>query len=183
MHSKPIARLRLRLALVAFALVAAQAGTAFAKKRGPQLIGYVNLQRAILEVEEGKRAKSALKSTFDVKKKKLEAKETKLIKLRDEIRKEASVKSDQALRERAFEFEKQRMELQEVFMREQKALQELEQDRLGEITKKMRGVIEAIGKGSGYSLILELQDSRLLYAKQHLDLTNEVIRKYNQKFP
>ena len=43
----------------------------------------------------------------------------------------------------------------------------------------MRKVIQKIGKSGRYSLILELQDARMLYAKPHLDLTNEVIRKYN----
>jgi Skp family chaperone for outer membrane proteins len=46
----------------------------------------------------------------------------------------------------------------------------------------MRGVIKEIGEQGGYTLILEVQDARLLYAKPHLDLTNEVIRKYNGKY-
>ncbi len=152
-------------------------------KKGTNLIGYVSLQRAILEVEEGKRAKEGLKSTFEEKKKSIKAEEQKLLKLRDEIRQEASVKTDSALRERAMEFEKKRYALQEQLMKEQKALQQLEQQELEKITAKMRKVIDQIGKAGGYTLILELQDARLLFAKPHLDLTNEVIRKYNSKHP
>jgi len=81
------------------------------------------------------------------------------------------------------EFEKKRYALQEQLMKEQKALQQLEQQELEKITAKMRKVIDQIGKAGGYTLILELQDARLLFAKPHLDLTNEVIRKYNSKHP
>ena len=35
---------------------------------------------------------------------------------------------------------------------------------------------------SVHTLILEVAESRLLFAKPHLDLTNEVIRKYNGKY-
>lgn len=155
------------------------ASGAAAEAGKPTVIGYVNLQRAILEVEEGKRAKESLKKTFEAKKKMIKAEEGKLIKLRDEIRAEASVKTDAALRQRALAYEKKRYELQEQLLKEQQELQLLEQKELAGITEKMRKVVDQIGKDGGYTLILELQDARLLYAKQHLDLTNEVIRKYN----
>ena len=147
-------------------------------------IGYVNLQRAILEVNEGKRAKARLQKTFEKKKDKIKSEEKKLLALRDEIQAQVAGQSaaalrDPAMRQRAMEFEKKRIEVQQALMKEQQELQSLEQKALLKITEKMRKVIKRIGKGGKYSLILELQDARMLYAKPHLDLTNEVIRKYN----
>lgn len=178
-----IGRRIITLAAALLVSVAAAPDAAAKPKNGDVVIGYVSLQRAILEVEEGKRAKEQLKTAFEGKKDIIKAEEAKLMKLRDEIRKEASVKTDDALRARALEFEKKRYALQEQLMKEQKALQALEQKELEKITAKMRTVIDKIGKGGGYTLILELQDARLLFAKQHLDLTNEVIRKYNASHP
>lgn len=173
--------LSIRTGLRLIALTVAMAGLVRASSAHAAglMIGYVDLQRAILEVDEGKRAKASLKKAFEKKKVKIKAEEEKLLKLRDEIRAEAAVKKDEEVRARAMDYEKKRLELQEALMREQKELQELEQKELAGITKKMRSVVEEIGKSGGYTLILELQDARLLYAKQHLDLTNEVIRKYN----
>jgi len=161
--------------------VALSANTAGAAKTE---IAYVNLQRAILEVNEGKRAKAKLQKTFEKKKDRIKIEEKKLLTLRDEIKAQVAgagseAMRDSAMRKRAMEFEQKRVSLQQALMKEQQELQQLEQKALLKITVKMRKVIQKIGKSGRYSLILELQDARMLYAKPHLDLTNEVIRKYN----
>jgi outer membrane protein len=163
---------------IVFALSASSASAAKTE------IAYVNLQRAILEVNEGKRAKAKLQKTFEKKKVRIKAEEKKLLILRDEIKAQVAgagqaAMKDEAMRKRAMDFERKRMMLQQGLMKEQQELQALEQKALLKITKKMRKVIQKIGKSGRYSLILELQDARMLYAKPHLDLTNEVIRKYN----
>jgi outer membrane protein len=143
-----------------------------------EVLGYVNLQRAILEVDEGKRAKEALKKTFEKKQADLQKKEQELKSLKDALERDAT-KDDPQTRQKRIEFQNKLLDLQQVFVKEQQELQQLEQKELSAITAKMRKIIEDIGKTGGYTLILEIQDSRLLYAKAHLDLTNEVIRKYN----
>jgi outer membrane protein len=149
-----------------------------AEAQGETRIGYVNLQRAILEVDEGKKAKSALKATFDEKQKRLSAKEAELAKAKDVLDKETDPNNPET-RKKIVEFQGKLGELRETFMKEQQDLQKQEQAQLGQITAKMRKVIDKLGKARGYTLILEVQDSRLLFAKPHLDLTNEVIREYN----
>ena len=47
------------------------AGEAKTDKKGELLIGYVDMKRAIIEVEEGRRAKAALAKTFEIKQKAL----------------------------------------------------------------------------------------------------------------
>src|SRR4051794_5115606 len=71
------------------------------------LIGYVNVQRAIVEVEEGKRAKDALKATFEKKQKALSDKETQLKKLKDDIDKAGN---DPASAQKKQEFQSKLME-------------------------------------------------------------------------
>src|SRR5207237_568677 len=125
----------------------------------------------------GKRAKESLRKTFDEKQKKLSLQEAELKKMKEAIEKESVVKDDAATRQKKQEFQEKLMALQQVFMKEQQELQAEEGKQLSEITDKMKKVIAEIGEQGGYTLILEIQDSRLLYAKAHLDLTNEVIRK------
>lgn len=144
-------------------------------------IGYVNLQRAILEVEEGKRAKNSLRAEFERKQKELSQREAELKKLKDTLEREAGTKNDPSLNAKQLEFQNKLVELQQIFMKEQQALQASEQKELGAITTKMRKIIDGLGKQGSYTLILEGNDSRLLFAKPHLDLTNEVIRNYNSK--
>ncbi|MBK6684425.1 MAG: OmpH family outer membrane protein [Deltaproteobacteria bacterium] len=171
---------------VTIGVVVALASTFFrlapAQAADPQ-IGYVSLQRAILEVEEGKRAKDKLKKTFEKKQGELTKKEADLKALKDQIDSKSTVANeDDKTKAQKAEFQNKLMELQQTFMKEQQELQAQEQKELSGITERMRGVIKDIGNAGGYQLILEIQDSRLLFAKPHLDLTNEVIRKYNAKY-
>jgi len=82
----------LRLTAV-LALLAATAARAETK------IGFVDLQRALNEIEEGKSAKATLKSDFDAKQKQLDAKKTEFDKLRQDFEKQAVVMAEQARRD------------------------------------------------------------------------------------
>lgn len=167
-------------AIAATGLYAARLPEAAAQQKDT-LIGYVNMQRAILETEEGKRAKKQLKDTFDVKQKNLSDRENQLMKLKEQLEKEAQGKDDPEIRKKVLDFQNRLLELKQIYMKEQQELAETEQKQLGEITGKMKKIIEEIGAQGGYTIILEMSDSRLLFAKPHLDLTNELIRKYNSK--
>jgi outer membrane protein len=151
-------------------------------------IAYVSLQRAIVEVDQGKRAKKELSAKIDKKKKEFEGEKEKLKQMRDALQKEAeaaeaSVKNEAAIQaqmqDKLLEFERKKFEFQKAALEEEKKLKELEQKELQDITDKMRKLIGQMGKEGTWTLILELSEARLLYAKPHLDLTNELIRKYN----
>ena len=139
------------------------------------LIGYVDLQKAILKVEEGKAARAKLEKTLKAKQGQLTKKKESLEKLAKKLQNGSITAAERD------KLNKQRTELQEVFVKEQQDLQKLERETLGKIMTKMRKVIDGIGKRGGYSLILEVQGNRLLYAQDQLDLTNEVIRAYNKR--
>lgn len=147
------------------------------------LIGYVDLNRAIEAVEDGRRAKAELQETFKKKQAELSKREEELNELKKAIEAQMSVAAETPeTRAKMVEFETKRRELGQIFMKEQQELAQLEQKALAAIAAKMRAIVETVGKEGGYALILEISGNRLLYAKDHLDLTNEVIRKYNQKY-
>jgi outer membrane protein len=143
-------------------------------------IGYVNLARALTEVKEGKRAMARIKVTFEKKQTALLSQEAGLKSMKDQL--DAASASGSPDRAKMAEFEAKVMELQQLLYREQQELEQIKGKELAAIRKKMQKIIAKVGKSNGYTLILEIQESRLLYAKPHLDLTNEVIRKYNNKF-
>lgn len=148
---------------------------------GPN-IGYINLARALLEVEEGKRAMTRIKKTFDKKQAQLLEREKELKKMKDALDAQSVVnKADASNRAKQAEFETKVMELQQLLFKEQQELEVLKKKELETIRVKMQKVIESFGKKNGYTIILEIQESRLLYAKPHLDVTNEIIRRYNQR--
>lgn len=170
------------LRTVLFGLVLSTAVALAPSARAADVIGYVNLQRAILEVEDGKKAKARLKKTFEEKQAKLQKEEAELEKLRAQLEGADPETADDATKAKAIELQKRFLKLRQDLMNEQQDLKKLESEALSAITDKMRKVIAQMGKKGGYLMIMEAQESSLLFAKPHLDITNEVIRKYNAKY-
>src|ERR1051326_9123709 len=76
----------------------------------------VDVQRAVMETEDGLRAQATLKKFFDKRQQELDAKQNELQKQREEIEKQSKVLSQQALQKRMEDWQKQMLELQTVFV-------------------------------------------------------------------
>ena len=144
-------------------------------------MGYVDLQRALNEIEEGKAAKARLKAEFEQKQKVLDDKQADFTKLRGEFEKQAGVLADGPRRERQEELDKRFMELQSTFAQLQKELSERERDVTRGIFDKMGAIIRETAEAEGFTMVLEKNDAGILHASASLDLTNELIRKYNAR--
>jgi len=145
-------------------------------------IAYVDLQRALEETDEGKHAKSKLKADFEKKQKELDQRQEALKKKKADIDKQAPILTQDALQKKQQELQQEVVQLQETFMRLQKDLQEKEASETGRIFKKMKGVIAQIAQAEGVTFVLEA-NTGILYAPPSMDLTNELIRKYNASAP
>ena len=150
--------------------------------RAEQKIGYVDLQRALNEVEEGKSAKASLKRDFDEKQKQLDAKKTEFDRLQADLEKQAVVMSDAAKKERATELDRRARELQGLFVQLQKDLSDREREATKGIFDRMAGIVREIAEAEGFTIVLE-KGAGIVYAPVSLDLTNELIRKYNSRHP
>lgn len=166
-----------RIAIVAAAFAFTFAHVAHAEDNK---LGYVDLQRALNEVEEGAKAKSALKKEFDEKQKQLDSKQNELKALKEELDSRGSLMKPEIKQDKLNELQKKLMETQQTYFALQQELSKREQDATGEIFKKMSVIMQTMGEDQGYTLIVE--KSAVLYAKGALDLTNELIRRYNDAY-
>jgi len=169
-----------RTLLHAAALTVVAALYAFpAHARAEQKIAYVDLQRALNEIEEGKAAKANLKREFDQKQKMLDEKKAEFDKLRGEFEKQAMVMSEQARKDRQSELERKGGELQGFFVQLQKDLSEREREATRGIFDKMHAIVREIADAEGVSMVIQAE--ALVYATPSLDITNELVRKYNAR--
>ena len=143
-----------------------------------QKIAYVDLQRALEETDEGKKAKAKLKSEFERKQKELDGRQDELKKLKADLDKQQSILTKEALAQKQQDMQQKLVQLQETYMRLQKDLQEKEATETQRIFKKMKLIIGQIAQAEGVTYVLEA-NTGILYAPPSLDLTNELIRKYN----
>jgi outer membrane protein len=161
-------------------LLALAAGPALA--RAEMKLGYVDLQRALNEVDEGKSAKALLKRDFDEKQKQLDVKKAEFDKLQADAEKQAVVMSDAAKKEKANELDRRARELQGLFVQLQKDLSDREREATKGIFDRMAVIVREIAEADGVTMVFE-KGAGLVYAPQSLDLTNELIRKYNARHP
>ncbi len=149
--------------------------------RAEQKVGYVDLQRALNEVDEGKAAKALLKRDFDEKQKQLDAKKADFDRATAEFEKQSVVMSDQAKRDRGQDLDRRARELQALFMQLQKDLSDRERDATRGIFERMNSIVREIAESEGFTIVLE--KAGIVYAAESLDLTNDLIRRHNSRYP
>jgi outer membrane protein len=74
------------------------------------------------------------------------------------------------------------MEWQSMAMTLQQELAEQEARMLEKIYINCQGLVGSIAKEKGLDLVLIRDESTVLYAQSSLDITSEVIKRYNKKY-
>jgi outer membrane protein len=143
-------------------------------------IGYVDVQRAVQEVEEGKQARARLKSELDQKRANLDQKRANLEKMKADYDKQAPVLSEDAKRKKQEELQKAFIEAQNEAGQMQEELSGKEQEAMQNISKRLLAVVAEISDKENFSFVLD--KAALLYAPAASDITNEVVRRYNERF-
>ena len=88
-----------------------------------------------------------------------------------------------ARRDKQEQFERKRRDAARLMDDFQKELEKKEQALLQRVLQELSGVIDRVGKERGYYLIVEKRGASVLYASPDADLTDEVIRAYDQQAP
>ena len=164
--------------LIAFLL--ATIAFAAAARAQPLKLAYVDVQRAIQETEEGKAARSRLKSEFDQRRAQIDKKSADLEKMQQEYEKQAPVLSDEAKRKKQEDFQKALVEARKSAGDLQEDMNRQEQQAMGSILQRLQQVVAEIAERESLSFVMD--KGTLLYAPLPADITNEVVRRYNDRF-
>ena len=164
-------RLLFAVSLTLVTLLAAPAASAQMK------IAVVDMQRAVMETEDGLRMQATIKKLFDRRQNELNARQDELKRARDDIEKQAKVLSKEALDRRRAEWEQSMVELQGLFVEFNKELQKEESKHTQPILTRVQSVLRQLAAQDGYDAILER--NAVPYARTDLDITDRVIQRYN----
>jgi outer membrane protein len=143
-------------------------------------IGYVDVQRAVQEVEEGKQARARLKAELDQKRASLDQKRAALEKMKADYDKQVVTMSEDAKRKKQEELQKAFLEAQNEAGQMQEELSGKEQEAMQGISKRLLQVVAEVSDKEGFTFVLD--KAALLYAPAASDVTNEVVRRYNERF-
>lgn len=143
-------------------------------------VGIVDLMKTLNESDSGKKAKSDLEVLIKSKQSVLDEKGKEIEKLKADLEKQSSVLSAEAKKAKEDELERLLREYQRLVTDSQNEVKKRESDLTGGILKEMRAIVDKMGEDGGYTMILENADGLVLYSKKEINLTDVVIKKYNE---
>ena len=137
----------------------------------------VDVQRAVMQTEDGLRAQATLKKLFDSRQQELNKKQVDMQKQKEEIDKQSHVLSQAALAKKVDDWQKQMVEIQSTFVEYNKELEKKQKELTDPIFERVIGVIKRVAGADGYDLIVDR--NTVAYARSDLDLTDRVIQMAN----
>lgn len=163
------------------AVVAAVASLSlpFAASAQELKIAYVDYQRILLEVDDGKAAKGRLQKWMDSKQKEIEKEQEALRKEKETLDKQASALSEEVRMQKGGELQNKIMALAQRWERTRMEAANKERQEMEPIVAKIDQVIAQISERENLDFVLEKRETGIVFALAKHDISNEVIRAYN----
>lgn len=159
----------------AFALAVAllMGGTARAEMK----IVTVDFNRAMNEVEEGKKALDSLETVLAPRRTELEDKQRQLQNLQAEYEKQAAILSPDAKAKKEQELRERMMALQQLNLQAQDDAARMFNQINEDLKAKLQAELARLAKTKGWDLVIE--QSLIMYQGTGMDVTDELIKAYN----
>ncbi len=142
-------------------------------------IGVVDFQKALDQCEAGKDAKLELEKLFRGKEKILIEQRNEIKGLQEKLEKQVTMLSPEALNEKKRELAFKNREFQRKYNDFVEEMKLREKDLRNPILKELEQIVKDIGKKGGYTLIVHRDKSIIIYSPASIDITDELIRRYN----
>ena len=152
-----------------------------AQTAAPARVGFVDIQRVLARSAAGVAAREQLEKEKATMQKQVDSQRVELEKLRDELEKKGQLLSADARKEKQELLERKVRDARRLVDDLQSTLQKKEEAMLAKVLQDVSGLIQKIGKEKGYGIVLERQRSSILYASADSDLTDEIIRAYDDE--
>lgn len=157
------------------ALAPAPASAAVPKVRK---LAMVDMQRVLNETKAGRAARKKLEKSskskqakFDKKRERLESEAAKLGAL-----------SGAKLAAAQEKLQRESMELQQMLMALEQELATQQQKLLETMYSNSQGIVETMAKDKGLDLVLVRDPMTVIYVKEGLDITSDVVKQYDKKY-
>jgi outer membrane protein len=146
----------------------------------PQKIGFIDVQRVLARSQAGLAAREQLEREKAAMQKEMDTRRVDMEKLREEIEKKGPLMTAEVRREKQELFERKRRDAARMADDFQKDLEKKESGLLQKVLADLASVIDRVGKQKGFWLVVERSRGGVLYAANEADLTDEIIRAYDQ---
>jgi outer membrane protein len=142
-------------------------------------IAVIDMQKAILQTEEGKAAKVKIEKDAQSKRDALIKQQDDLNALGQEFQSQQSVLSDESKLERQKEIQSKMQALRTAQISFEQEVRRKEMEETQKIIESLQKIIDEMSRKKGYDFVFERNAGALLYAPSVEDITDEVVKLYN----
>ncbi len=160
-------------AVAALVMVAALPAAAQSK------VAVIDVQRVVAESDPGKEAIQKLKAISDAKIQEGQAMQQEMATLQDQYNKQRFTVSEERMAEMSKELEDKNIAIRRFEDDAKRELDEVRRRELGGLEERILPIINQIGVEEGITLIFNKFQSGLVYADEAVDITDDVIRRFN----
>ena len=137
-------------------------------------IAIINVQKAMADSEELKKASAAVEARFKPRQDELTKLQSDLQSIEQQLNQQAAAELQAQGQRKQRDLQRLSDDLQQDFERER-------QDILGKASQKMQDVIKKLAEEKGVDLVVD--SSTTLYFKPTMDLTTDTVAAYNKAYP
>jgi outer membrane protein len=148
-------------------------------------IGLINIQRAIIESNEGRVAIERLQKQFAPRQTDLQTRQAEIEKLQKQLREQEKTLSDEARAGLVRQIEAKTKDFNRANEDATNDAQQAEAQAVNEIGQKMMKVLDEYARKYGYHVVFDVgsPQSPVLWASAAVDLTDDMIKLYNSSAP
>jgi len=145
-------------------------------------IGLVNMREVMMRSDAGKASEEDFKKSVEEKKAVVQKKESYLRKLKDNIEKQRSVLTPQALQEKEMAYQVEYREYERLIKDSQEELQMKDQLLTSKLIPEVVKVIRTIGEKEKYAVIFETLQPSIYFGSKENDITDKVVKEFNKSY-
>jgi outer membrane protein len=167
------------------AIALGMAAMAHAQAAAPSKVAIIHVQNAILQTKDGQKAQGDLNTKFTPKKSAIEKKQADIAALQEQMKKGSATMSDDAKSKIARDIDANQKSLQRDSEDFESDVQQEEGKIMQDLGQKMMDVIIKYATQNGFSMVVDVSNPQtpVLWADPSVDITNEIIKLYDQAHP
>lgn len=144
-------------------------------------VGVINAQDIVQKTKKGLAVQQKLENLQKSKQQRLENLQNELKQLQKDLASPALNADTREKKKR--EFEDKQIQYNRHLQDAQKEMTQATQKELADLQEEIMPLIQEIGKSKGFTLILDMAGSGIAYFDQTIDITNDVVKAVDAKFP
>ncbi len=143
-------------------------------------IGIVDIQKLQAKSRAFNEVNNSLKAKSEKLQKKLEKEKNAVVKIEEELQKQSMMLSAGAKEDKLKELAQKKRHAKYVYEEVMQELKLAELEAMKLVSRDIQKIVEKIGKKGRYQAIFEKRAAGLLYSDDALDISDQVIKAYDQ---